>query len=80
LPACSKILDIGGGIGSVSLSIAQKFPKLKFVIQDRPTIASQAEVVGIFFSLDVPLIDYDGSSGKIRVQMTGNLDELFFKV
>lgn len=34
LTAGSKIVDVGGGIGSQSLPIAQQFRDLKFVIQD----------------------------------------------
>jgi len=34
------VVDVGGGIGSVSIRVADMYPKLKFVVQDRaPVIA-----------------------------------------
>ena len=32
----SLIVDVGGGIGSTSMTLAKAFPHLKFCIQDRP--------------------------------------------
>jgi len=47
LPLNSLVVDVGGGIGSVTLKIAQTSPaktqQLKFVVQDRPSLLPQAE-------------------------------------
>ena len=32
----SLIVDVGGGIGSTSMTLAKAFPHLRFCIQDRP--------------------------------------------
>jgi 6-hydroxytryprostatin B O-methyltransferase len=32
----SVIVDVGGGVGSASLAILNKFPELRFVVQDLP--------------------------------------------
>lgn len=32
----SLVVDVGGGIGSTSMTLAKAFPHLKFCIQDRP--------------------------------------------
>lgn len=46
LPADSTIVDIGSGIGFVSVAIAQAHPTLKFVCQDLPsTIAAAPEQI-----------------------------------
>ncbi|KIP03318.1 hypothetical protein PHLGIDRAFT_94938, partial [Phlebiopsis gigantea 11061_1 CR5-6] len=34
----SVVVDVGGGIGSTSMLLANAFPHLKFVIQDRPPV------------------------------------------
>jgi len=39
------IVDIGGGIGTQSLIIAQEYPKLKLVIQDLPSVIEDAKKV-----------------------------------
>ena len=31
-------MDVGGGTGSVSLVLAKAYPKLKIVVQDRPSV------------------------------------------
>jgi hypothetical protein len=38
IPATAKIVDVGGGIGSVSMTIAKKYPDFRFVIQDFPNV------------------------------------------
>lgn len=47
LPKDSVVVDIGGGIGSVSVVLAQAYPHLKFVVEDRaPVVAIAREVSG----------------------------------
>ncbi|KAI0695252.1 hypothetical protein BC835DRAFT_965073 [Cytidiella melzeri] len=38
LPHRSVVVDVGGGIGSTSMLLANAFPHLRFVIQDRPPV------------------------------------------
>ncbi|TFY67302.1 hypothetical protein EVG20_g3987 [Dentipellis fragilis] len=41
----ATVVDVGGGIGGMSLDLAKKFPNLKFVVQDRSAVISQARAV-----------------------------------
>ncbi|KAF7363224.1 S-adenosyl-L-methionine-dependent methyltransferase [Mycena venus] len=43
LPEKTLIVDVGGGIGSLSLEIAQVNPHLRFLIQDKQGVIRQAE-------------------------------------
>ncbi len=43
------VVDVGGGIGSTTLRLAQRFPKLRFVIQDREPVCKLGEDVRHFF-------------------------------
>jgi ubiquinone/menaquinone biosynthesis C-methylase UbiE len=38
LPPGSTIVDVGGGIGSTSMQLAQAFGHLRFVVQDRAVV------------------------------------------
>lgn len=40
LPPNSLIIDVGGGIGSTSMKLAEGFPELKFVVQDREAVCA----------------------------------------
>lgn len=35
------VVDVGGGVGQMSMSLAQAFPNLSFVVQDRPPVVEQ---------------------------------------
>lgn len=39
------IVDVGGGIGGMSLELARRFPNLRFVVQDREVVIRKAEQV-----------------------------------
>ena len=39
------IMDVGGGIGSTTLRLAERFPKLRFIIQDREPVCKLGEDV-----------------------------------
>ncbi|KAL6303966.1 S-adenosyl-L-methionine-dependent methyltransferase [Sparassis latifolia] len=39
------IVDVGGGVGGMSLDLAKRFPKLRFIVQDVPAVIRQAEAV-----------------------------------
>lgn len=58
LPRNSVVVDVGGGIGSTSMLLANAFSSadgnslgLRFIIQDRPTVVEMGEKVNIMFSL-----------------------------
>lgn len=42
LPQDSVVVDVGGGIGSQSLILAQAFENLKFIVQDQEVVLKQA--------------------------------------
>jgi len=43
LPDGSTIVDVGGSQGHVSAHLAERFPNLKFVVQDRPEVIDGAD-------------------------------------
>ncbi|KAJ6525736.1 O-methyltransferase [Mycena capillaripes] len=43
LPSGSQIVDVGGGIGSATIPILERYPHLKFEIQDRPAVIVETE-------------------------------------
>ena len=48
LPEGSLVVDVGGGVGSQSLTLANNHPQLRFVIQDRESVVGDAiEVCGM---------------------------------
>ncbi|KAF8313561.1 S-adenosyl-L-methionine-dependent methyltransferase [Amanita rubescens] len=63
LPAHALVVDVGGGVGAASLSLAKEFPHLKFVIQDRqPVVDAGVE----FWKKELP----DAlSSGRVQLQV-----------
>lgn len=38
LPKGALVVDVGGGVGTVTSVLAKALPDLKFVIQDRPAV------------------------------------------
>jgi hypothetical protein len=45
------IVDVGGGIGTTSLEIAQANPHLRFLIQDKPIVIKEGQNISEPFSL-----------------------------
>jgi len=39
------IVDVGGGIGHVSVAIAEEYPEVSFIVEDKPSLAEQATKV-----------------------------------
>ena len=39
------MVDVGGGIGSVSVQLSQAYPHLRFVVEDRESVVSVAPKV-----------------------------------
>jgi O-methyltransferase domain len=77
LDAGSTIVDVGGGIGMVSVEIAKEFPELKFIVQDLPDVSGQAREVS---SLDLFLSKFadvwDISSGMNNCRGASTLEGL----
>ncbi|KAF8467039.1 hypothetical protein DFH94DRAFT_301018 [Russula ochroleuca] len=42
LPEGSLVVDVGGGVGSQSLTLAKRYPQLRFLIQDRESVLGDA--------------------------------------
>ena len=51
MPKNSVVVDVGGGIGSMSVMLAQAFPHLRFVVQDRAGVVAIAPKVRPLFPL-----------------------------
>lgn len=45
LPPKSVVVDVGGGLGHVTMRIARKYPNLRYIVQDRLAIIEQAKEV-----------------------------------
>ncbi|KIY48412.1 S-adenosyl-L-methionine-dependent methyltransferase [Fistulina hepatica ATCC 64428] len=43
LPPNARVVDVGGGIGHITMTIARQNPNLRYVIQDRPSVIHAAE-------------------------------------
>lgn len=41
----SLVIDVGGGVGSLSLTLARRYPNLCFVVQDREAVVADANEV-----------------------------------
>jgi hypothetical protein len=47
LPKDAVVVDVGGGIGSAALLLAQNHPHLRIIVQDLPEVAANARKVSI---------------------------------
>jgi hypothetical protein len=44
------VVDVGGGVGAVTLTLAKSFPHLRYVVQDRPSVVPKGvKVCAIMF-------------------------------
>jgi len=50
------VVDVGGGIGTQSMIIAQEYPELKLVIQDLPSVIEDAKKVCQMYRLMKSLV------------------------
>ena len=47
----SVIVDVGGGLGHITMKLCRLYPNFKYVIQDRPPVIEQGREVFFFFNL-----------------------------
>ncbi|KAF8988604.1 O-methyltransferase, partial [Cyathus striatus] len=43
LPSSSVVVDVGGGVGASTMPLAETYPNLKFIIQDRPNVIDEGK-------------------------------------
>lgn len=48
LPADSVIVDVGGGVGTSSLVLAQNLPNVKIIVQDLPPVVKDGQAVRFY--------------------------------
>ena len=72
LPAKSVIVDVGGGIGTVTMDLAVQHGRLRYVVQDLPGVIAQAEQVSTMMADAIvqqsSLTEGPASSGEQRCQ------------
>lgn len=47
LPKGSIVVDVGGGVGNLTMALAKVHKNLRFVVQDRPATVKEGELVSI---------------------------------
>jgi hypothetical protein len=83
LAAGSLVVDVGGGVGTLCLTLAAKFPELKFVVQDQEKVVEQGKEVSqpnrpcpldmtVFLQLWNTKMPAAISSGQVALQGTRN--------
>ena len=56
LPAGSKVIDVGGGIGNLTMELAKVHKHLHYIVQDRPGTVEEGKSVSIAtVSVDIVL-------------------------
>jgi hypothetical protein len=58
IPEGSLVVDVGGGVGTQSLTLATQQPHLRFVVQDRESVVGDAVEVHALKLLTPPNITY----------------------
>ena len=43
LPAGSLVVDVGGGVGNLTMALAKAHKHLRYVVQDRPPVVKEGE-------------------------------------
>jgi len=54
LPADSVVVDVGGGLGHITMKLLQYHPNLKYIVQDREPVIDQAHEVQ--FNSNLPML------------------------
>lgn len=49
LPEGSIVVDVAGGVGNVTMALAERHKHLRYIIQDRPPVVKAADAVSICF-------------------------------
>lgn len=67
------VVDVGGGVGDLTLLLAKAFPRLKFIMQDQKTVIPEAEKVvsdllTFVLSMATDLHEWLTSFGKKKLQ------------
>ncbi|TBU26516.1 O-methyltransferase [Dichomitus squalens] len=78
LPQDSVVVDIGGGIGSVSVILAEAYPHLRFVVEDRePVVAIARQHADLFSSgrLSYHTQDFFAPRGSFEVPGVGTVSQ-----
>lgn len=47
LPKGSIVVDVGGGVGNLTMALAKVHKHLRFIVQDRPATVKEGEMVSI---------------------------------
>lgn len=72
----ATIVDVGGGYGPISISLAKNFPDLKFIVQDfAGAIAEGPAYVSAEISDRINFMAYD----MLTPQTVRNIDVIFFR-
>jgi methylase of polypeptide subunit release factors len=72
VPEGSLVVDIGGGVGAQSLTLAKRHPQLRFIVQDRESVVGDAID---YWKKNMP----DGlESGRMEIQSSAFFVFLYF--
>jgi hypothetical protein len=74
------VVDVGGGVGSVSLKLLKAHPKLKFVVQDLPPVIESADKASNVLLDWLSFIDADASTGTLTCRRLSSLAKSSSKV
>ena len=47
LPEGSKVVDVGGGVGNLTMALAKVHKHIKYVVQDRASVVAEGELVSL---------------------------------
>ena len=61
------VVDVGGGIGSQTMTLAQHYPRLRFIVQDRHEVLKEAVAVCYFPWSMKPLADHEPKYWSARL-------------
>lgn len=64
LPQGSTVVDVGGGVGAQSLTLATHHPHLRFIVQDLPSVVTPEGVDVRARSVRVIVVSENGSANS----------------
>lgn len=68
LPQDALVVDVVGGVGSVSLALTRSYKNMKIVVQDQPSVVQDGLKVRALNDLLTYLNQHDRSSGNMKCQ------------